>query len=185
MAINFDKIDNSYCLFLDRDGVINKRIVGGYITKWDDFEFLPHVKESIGILSKYFRRIIVVTNQQGIGKKLMTEAQLDVIHTNLRNEIIEADGVIDAIYYCPELKSSVPNCRKPAGFMAKRAKNDFPEIDFNKSIMIGDTDSDIMFGRMLGMKTVLQKSPELISESADLEIDSMDEFVRLLNTSKL
>ncbi len=155
MAKQFNiNIDRSWTLFLDRDGVINERIPGGYITSPDEFKFLPGVLDSFSIFSATFNRIIIVTNQQGIGKGLMTEEELDIIHSFMIEEIKEAGGSIDKIYYCQDLSEKENNCRKPSTKMAQMAVNEFPDIDLNKSIMVGDTKTDIMFGKNAGMKTI-------------------------------
>ena len=70
------KIDNSWTLFLDRDGVINRKLEGDYVKTIEEFEFLPNSLKAIVAFSNYFHKIIVVTNQQGISKKLMTENDL-------------------------------------------------------------------------------------------------------------
>lgn len=142
-------------LFLDRDGVINKRKVGGYITKWDDFEILPGVLEAISVFSQHFDRIVMVTNQQGIGKGLMTEEALNSIHEKFGKLVEEHKGHIDAFYYCPMLKAEANNCRKPGIKMALKAQEDFPEIDLNNSMMIGDTASDMNFAKNAGMTAIL------------------------------
>ena len=92
------QIDRTWTLFLDRDGVINKRIFGGYITTPSDFEFLPNAETAIAGFSKYFNRIIVVTNQQGIGKGLMTERNLFEIHSYMCDQIHLVGGKIDKCY---------------------------------------------------------------------------------------
>lgn len=148
-------ITNKKYLFLDRDGVINKRKVDDYITKWEDFEFLPGVLDAITIFTKYFDRIIIVTNQQGIGKKIMTIDQLDIIHSMLFETVLKHNGKIDAIYYCPMLRHEKNNCRKPSINMALSAQKQFPEINFTESIMIGDTKPDMEFGKNAGMSRVL------------------------------
>ena len=142
-------------LFLDRDGVINKRLLGGYITKWEDFEFLPGVLEALKVFKNYFNRIIIITNQQGIGKGLMSENDVKLIHQNLSQTVISHGGKIDAIYHCPMLKTDANNCRKPDIKMALKAQADFLEIDFSQSIMIGDTASDMAFGKNAGMCRIL------------------------------
>ncbi|NOX86952.1 MAG: HAD family hydrolase [Chlorobi bacterium] len=147
--------DKSWTLFIDRDGVINRRPVGDYVKKWDEFEFLPGVPEALAQLSGIFGRIIVVTNQQGIGKGLMTSGDLEEIHRKMVDKIGKAGGRIDAIYFCPDLEGEAENCRKPGTGMAERAKADFPEIDFSRSIMAGDTENDMLFGKNAGMITVL------------------------------
>lgn len=147
-------IDNTWSLFLDRDGVINRRIVGGYVTKWEDFEFLKDVKKAVELFSGIFSRIFIVSNQQGIGKGLMTDEELHLIHDKMKKEISEAGGRIDSIYYCPALSDSRSFMRKPQVGMGIKAKRDFPGISFRRSVMAGDSAGDMRFGRRLGMKTV-------------------------------
>lgn len=174
------QIDKSWTLFLDRDGVINERIFGGYIRTIEEFVFKPRVLESLSKMSASFGRIIVVTNQQGIGKKIMTESNLSEIHNYMINEIGRAGGRIDAVYFASNLKGAEPDRRKPEAAMAMEAKLDFPEIDFQRSIMVGDTDSDIKFGQNCGMKTVLMRSEELISLQADAEVENLMQLKDLL-----
>lgn len=140
-----------WTLFLDRDGVINVRVVGDYIRSLAGFEFLPHVKEAIRDFSSLFKRVIVVTNQQGVGKGLMTEADVQEIHVHMIKEIEAAGGRIDKVYFCPALDAENNPCRKPNNGMALQAQQDFPEIDLNRSLMIGDSLSDMEFGRRSGM----------------------------------
>jgi histidinol-phosphate phosphatase family protein len=155
MMNNFLKnINPSWTLFLDRDGVINKRLVDDYIKRWDEFEFLPGVLESIAVFSKLFGKIIVVTNQQGVGKGWMTESELKEINQKMIEDIEDAGGRVDGVYYCTDLKNIPANCRKPSTVMFEKAKKDFPEIVASKSIMAGDSQSDIDFGRNAGMYTV-------------------------------
>lgn len=178
---NFIKeIDKNWCLFLDRDGVINKRIFGGYIKKWEEFEFLPDVKQALKIFSDYFKYIFIVTNQQGIGKSLMTSDKLEEIHAKMISEINESGGRITQIYFCPDLKSKPENCRKPSPYMAEKAKQDFPEIDFNKSIFIGDSKSDIQFAKNTGMYSVLHKSNEMVQVEANMQVNSLIDFANQL-----
>lgn len=153
-------IDDTCTLFLDRDGVINTRIIGGYVKEPSAFHFIDGAKDAIVSFSKLFGRIIVVTNQQGIGKGLMTERNLEEVHRYMRTEIENAGGKIDAIYFAPDLSQNDPGLRKPATGMAFLAKDDFPEINFSKSVMIGDSDSDIEFGNALGMITVKVRGHE-------------------------
>jgi len=147
-------IDKSWTLFLDRDGVINKRLVDDYVKSWEEFEFLENVPETIAHCSHLFGTIVVVTNQQGIGKGLMSDADLRNIHENMTAEIKLHGGRIDKVYYCPKLKDQTPNCRKPLPFMGLQAQKDFPTIDFSKSVMVGDSISDMEFGEALGMHNV-------------------------------
>ncbi len=180
MTNNFLKnIDNTWTLFLDRDGVINKRIFGGYITSPSEFVFLPGVLESIKYLSSIFNRIIVVTNQQGVGKGIMTEAELIDLHKYMVNEITNEGGNVDSVYYCTELAEKPASCRKPSTKMAQNAVFDFPDIDLSKSIMIGDSKSDIEFGNNAGMKTVF-----ITNEGGDNIPDDMSDYL-INNLSEL
>lgn len=142
-------------LFLDRDGVLNVRIVDNYVTRKEDFVIIDGVLDAMAIFAKKFDRIFMVTNQQGIGKGLMTDEDLKEIHDDFLAKVESAGGRIDKIYYCPELKSAHSFKRKPAIGMALQAKNDFPEISLKKSIMVGDTQTDMLFGRRAHMTTVL------------------------------
>ena len=154
--------NKSWTLFLDRDGVINRRPVDDYVKNWDEFEFLPGVLGAIKKLSGIFGKIIVVTNQQGIGKGLMTIEGLANIHQKMISEIEKYGGRVDAVYFCPNLKGEDENCRKPGTAMAELAKKDFPEIYLEKSIIAGDMESDMIFGRNAGMKTVFINTNKII-----------------------
>jgi len=153
-VIDFTKIDQSWTLFLDRDGVINIENVGDYITRWEDFRFYEGVQDALRQLGALFGRIVIVTNQRGIAKGLMTGQDLQDIHTYMLGKIETAGGRIDRIYYCAD---EGPN-RKPSPGMAHQAKADFPEIDFAKSVMIGNTMSDMLFGKSVGMTTIFISS---------------------------
>ncbi len=167
------EIDSTWTLFLDRDGVINERKIGGYIQSIEEFKFLDKVEESIAFFSSIFGYIFVVTNQQGIGKGLMKECNLLDIHRYMCDKIEEKGGKITSCYFAPELKSQENNLRKPNPGMGLVAKKDFPEINFEKSIMVGDTDSDILFGKNLGMKTVRIRTHEEINIEADLTVENL------------
>ena len=172
-------IDNDWTLFLDRDGVINVRIIDGYVTKIEEFEFLPGVIEAFKIFKNKFNRIIVVTNQQGVGKGLMTEDDVKKVHDFMINEVENHDGKIDKVYFCPQLKSVPDNYRKPSPKMAYMAKEDFPEIDLSKSIMIGDMNSDVEFGKNAGMKTIFIGDNEL-KQTPDGRFNSLYDFAKVI-----
>jgi histidinol-phosphate phosphatase family protein len=175
-----EEIDHSWTLFLDRDGVINKRIPDGYVTRVEEFEFLPGSKKAIAHFASIFKYILVVTNQQGIGKGLMSEADLEAIHHNMRMEIHTAGGRIDEIYYCPELKEKNPQCRKPEIGMFLQACDDFPEIRPSKSIMVGDSDSDIQFGKLADLRLNVGIGNRVTVEDCDLHYPSLIDFAEAL-----
>lgn len=141
--------DHTWTLFLDRDGVINTH-TPGYILNEEQFVFRPGVLEAIPRLNAVFGRIVVVTNQKGVHKGLMTEADLLAVHAYMLNHIEAAGGFLDAVYACTQ--GSEAPCRKPEPGMALQAQADFPEIDFARSVMLGDALTDMQFGQRLGMR---------------------------------
>lgn len=149
------KIDKSWTLFLDRDGVINRRLPGDYVKTPDQFVFINGVPEAFRTFSDKFGHIIVVTNQQGLGKGLMTVDQLELIHEKMVNVVDRNGGRIDGIFYAPALVSDRSLLRKPFVGMGLMARKHFKEIIFKKSIMAGDSVSDMIFGKRLGMRTVM------------------------------
>jgi histidinol-phosphate phosphatase family protein len=155
MVLRQLKTDKTWTLFLDRDGVINLHYPNDYVKRWEEFYFLEGVLDALKKLSSVFRRIIIVTNQQGVGKALMTEDDLTFIHDEMLKEVRKYGGRIHAIYTATSLlEHDKQQMRKPGLGMAQRAKRDFPEIDFAHSIMVGDSLSDMEFGRNAGMITV-------------------------------
>jgi histidinol-phosphate phosphatase family protein len=171
-------IDSSWTLFLDRDGVINVE-TGDYIYHKDEFEFTSGALDALRQLSEVFGRIIVITNQRGVGKGWMTLQDLQNIHEYMLDEIEASGGRIDAIFYATSMDDDDPD-RKPNPGMAKRAGDMFPEIDFAKSIVVGDKLGDMKMGRSIGAITVL--IPSLHSydlpdhEDVDLRFDSLFSF---------
>lgn len=173
------KIDKSWTLFLDRDGVINVRLIDDYVKNLGEFEFLPGVLDAFTIFAEKFGRIIIVTNQQGVGKGLMTLQDVDKVHDFMVKEIEKQKGRVDKIYVCPQMKSDPDNFRKPSPRMAYMAQHDFPEIDFNKSVMIGDSNSDIEFGKNAGMYTILI-GDEPVKCKPDSQFESLIKFAKIL-----
>lgn len=176
------QIDKTYTLFLDRDGVLNKHLPNAYVLNTAQFEIIDGVLEALKKAASIFGRIVVVTNQQGIGKGLMTEMDLEKIHFYFLEEVKKAGGRIDEIYYCPYLADINPISRKPNTGMALKAKKDFPEIDFSKSIMVGDSWSDMVFGEKLGMYNVFINSSKHIQPDKypfryDVAHTSLKEFI--------
>ena len=146
-------MDNFDTLFLDRDGVINKKLEARYVRNFSEFEFINGALEALSELTNIFKRIIIVTNQQGISKGIMSEEDLFGLHSEMLDKISESTGRIDKIYYCPHLADSNCDCRKPRTGMIEQAIIDFPEIIIEKSYLIGDSDSDIEAGEAMNLKT--------------------------------
>lgn len=174
----YPHVDNSWTLFLDRDGVINKKL-NGYVTNINEFEFLPGAIEAISEATDLFGRIIVVTNQQCIGKEIISHSDLQSIHNFMIKHIEDSRGYIDQIFYCPNLVSEESPNRKPNPGMGLAAKEMFPDINFKKSIMIGDSPSDITFGNTLSMVTV--RIADQKDVLANFTNSSLSDFILYLN----
>lgn len=151
--LDLNSIDNTWSLFLDRDGVLNHDKVGSYIFHTGEFRFYDGVLEAMRIFNGIFANIVIVTNQRGVGKGLMSELALMEIHNKMLQEVEAAGGRIDAIYYATSLDNDHPE-RKPHPGMAHKAKDEFPDIDFTKSVMVGNNISDMEFARNSGMHAV-------------------------------
>lgn len=147
-------------LFLDRDGVINRRIVDDYVRSWEDFVFLPDIFEVLPAVHAAGLPAVVVTNQRGIARGLMSEQELADIHERMQRELMERTGHrFDAIYHCPHDRGEGCDCRKPLPGMLLQAARDNP-IDLAASWMIGDTESDVEAGIAAGCSTVLIAPPD-------------------------
>lgn len=142
-------------VFLDRDGVINRRRPeGDYVKCWEEFEFLPQAPEALRLLKEAGLRLIIVTNQRGIARGLMTNSDLEEIHRHMLAELTRLRASVDAIYYCPHEEGTC-ECRKPRDGLFRQARRDFPDIDFASSAVIGDSLTDMEVGAQLGCWTVL------------------------------
>jgi D-glycero-alpha-D-manno-heptose 1-phosphate guanylyltransferase len=141
-------------LFLDRDGVLNRHICPGYVTRWSEWEWLPGVLEELPRWAAKFPRIVLVSNQRGVGKGVMTDEDLSRVHAQMMADILEAGGRIDLALYCTSVSDEDPR-RKPNTGMFREAQALFPEIDAKSSVMLGDTQTDAAFAENCGMKFIL------------------------------
>lgn len=157
--------------------------MGGYVRTWDEFHFEPGVLDALPVLARWAPRIVLVTNQQGIGKGLMTEDELAELHERMRHHIVAAGGRLDGIRYCPHLDADDCPCRKPRPGMAQDDLAQHPEIDGALSVMVGDTPGDVEMGRRLaaanGGGAVVRISSQ-IDPAADLTYPSLATFAAAL-----
>jgi len=162
-------------VFLDRDGVLNRKMPEGqYVTRWNEFHVLPGAIEAIHLLNGAGIRAVVVSNQRGVALGLYTAEDVQEIHAEFQ-KLLETEGAhVDGFYFCPHDKGQC-NCRKPSPGMFDQAVAELPSITAAESVMIGDTISDIEFGRRLGMKTVfLEGDPERRGPGAEAARDLAD-----------
>jgi D-glycero-D-manno-heptose 1,7-bisphosphate phosphatase len=141
--------------FLDRDGTINtKPAEGDYVKRPDELELLSGAPEAIRRLNDAGLRVIVVSNQRGVALGRMTEQDVERVNQELARRLDAAAGAqIDAFFYCPH-DTGTCDCRKPDTGLFTQAHQRFPWIEFARSAMVGDSDSDVLAGRRLGMATV-------------------------------
>ena len=151
-------------VFLDRDGVINKKLEGDYVKSYDEFIFLPGAIDAIKKIKQKGLMVIIITNQSGIGRGIMSEDALIKLHGQMLAEMEKEGARIDAIYYCPHSPDNGCNCRKPKDGLFKQALMDF-DIDIKNSWMIGDEQKDIEAGEKAGCKTYLLSKGELLIEA--------------------
>jgi D-glycero-D-manno-heptose 1,7-bisphosphate phosphatase len=182
--LDLKTIDKTWTLFLDRDGVINVEKKDEYVLNSSEFIFLDGVFEALKILSEIFGLILITSNQRGVAKQLMSLEDLHNVHAFMMEEIKLRDGRIDKIYFCTDLDNTSPN-RKPNPGMALQAKKDFPQIDFSKSIMVGNKLTDMQFARNAGMHSVFIAStnPEVIfpHDLIDVRFNSLIEFAKAIH----
>ena len=138
-------------VFLDRDGVINRKPADGeYVRSWGEFELMPGALEALRSLSDYGAMLFIVTNQRGVARGIVRTDALDDVHKQL-SALLESAGVsLGGIYVCPHDVDSC-DCRKPQVGLFRQARADHPWIQLAESHMIGDSLSDMQAGHRLGM----------------------------------
>jgi histidinol-phosphate phosphatase family protein len=185
---NLLDINKDWTLFLDRDGVINEEIVGSYVTRVDEFVFCEGALEALKQLARIFDRIVVVTNQRGVGRGIMSFEALKEISRTMTTTVADAGGRIDQVYACTAVQDTDHN-RKPNPGMAYQAQQDFPEIDFKKSIIVGNSISDMEFGKRVAMRTVFlttKHAPyELPHDLIDEQYPSLISWAKSLKAAEI
>lgn len=149
-------------VFLDRDGTINEEVE--YLNNVDQLKLIDGATEAIRLLNNAGYKVVVITNQSGIAKGYLTEAQLQVIHTELKKMLQKDNAYVDAIYYCPHHPDAEVDayrvdcdCRKPKQGMLEQAAKDL-DIDLENSFVIGDKISDLGAGDAAGCRKILVRT---------------------------
>ncbi len=141
-------------LFLDRDGVLNRHLPGDYVKSWDQWEWMPGIREALAAWAGKYPRIVLVTNQRGVGRGVMTDEDLAKIHTRMMEEVLACGGRIDLILVCTAVADADPR-RKPNTGMFAEACALLPGIEAARSVMLGDSGSDERFASCCGMQFIL------------------------------
>ena len=167
------------CIFFDRDGIVNQSPGPGYVERWEDFHLLPEFVAALRLVTDRGYVAVVITNQQGVGRGIMTAATLDDMHQHLRAQLKEQAGLeLLDIFYCPHLREADCPCRKPKpGMILKAARKH--DLDLARSWMIGDAPKDTAAGRAAGCHTILV-NPAATPDQADFTFGSMAELVKNL-----
>jgi|TARA_Y100001949_G_scaffold64134_1_gene54315 histidinol-phosphate phosphatase family protein len=163
-------VEKRRAIFLDRDGVINKKR-DDYVKSINELEIFPFVASAIKKLNNANFKVIVITNQSAINRNIITHKKVEQIHLTIQNYLKKNQSFIDAFYYCPHRPDENCICRKPKPGLLIKAIQDF-KINPKESWMIGDSNSDLESGRLVGCNVMkinnhvnLEKAVELIIES--------------------
>lgn len=142
-------------IFLDRDGVISIFTPNDFIKSWEEFEFVPEAIEGVKILTDMGYKVVIISNQSGVGKGVFSKEALEEITENMKKVLRENGTDIFKVYYCTHSEDENCNCRKPKPGLFYQAKEEIGNIDFSKTFFIGDSERDIIAGKTVGTKTIL------------------------------
>lgn len=167
------------CVFFDRDGVINLSPGQGYVLSWNQFEFTPGILETLHKVRERGWSTVLVTSQRGVGKGLMTSAELTNIHSKMQQCLAQAGLSFDAIYAYTETPDC-PHLPKPDPEMLLTASKDLG-IDLGQSWIIGDSDRDMVMGRAAGLKGCIrflsEKAPQVEADFTVSGTPALDEVL--------
>lgn len=147
-------------VFFDRDGVVNLSPGAGYVLRWPDFHFSPGIVEALQLCHARGYVTVLATSQQGVGRKLMSQADLDEIHARMQAHLRSHGAAFAAIYACTCLSTDPGcTCRKPSAEMLLRAAAEH-DLNLNQSLLVGDADRDIEMGINAGVPVTIRIESE-------------------------
>jgi D-sedoheptulose 7-phosphate isomerase len=146
-------VTTTWTIFLDRDGVLNRRNGDSYVRCWDEFEWLPGAPDAVRMLNRAGALTILVTNQRGVALGQMSSEDVERIHDRMRGDLASHGARLDGIYVCPH-DADTCECRKPKPGLLIQAKRDFPTIDFGRAFLVGDSPTDMAAGNRVGCRTI-------------------------------
>lgn len=172
--------------FLDRDGVINQRArPHEYITRWEDFKFVPGAIEALKEFSHLGYKLVVITNQQSVGKGILSESRLDEIHEKMLGELARQGIDVERVFVCPHREEDGCFCRKPKPGLFYRALSELSyHVDLEKSFFLGDSETDILAGNHFGIRTFYlnHSNKKLKDAHPDAVISDLSEMKLILET---
>ncbi len=148
--------DMNKAVFFDRDGTI--AIDVRYCRRPEDFKLFPGTPKAIKSLNQHGYKVVVITNQSGIGRGFFDVAALEKIHQKMKSDLALEGAHIDGIYYCPHHPDEECECRKPKTTLIMRAVRDL-NIDLKNSFVVGDLPKDVEMGKNAGCYTILIRHP--------------------------
>lgn len=148
-------------VFLDRDGTI--MVDTGYPSDPDEVALLPGAADALRGLHKRGYALVIVSNQSGIGRGLVTSAQASAVHERVASTLLELGVPLDGAYYCPHGPDDACNCRKPLPGLLRQAASELA-LDLTRSFMVGDCQSDVEAGRSVGCTTILLGRAEGVAD---------------------
>jgi len=167
-------------VFLDRDGVINRRRPD-HVKSWAEFEFLPGALRALADLRGMNTPVVVITNQGAVGRGLIAPDQLRDIHCRMLRAIDAAGGHVSAIYTCLHAPADGCACRKPKPTLFHQASHDL-RIDLPHSVMIGDSPSDVQASRAAGCRPILVNDSGAPVDADVLAVSDLVEAATLWRT---
>ena len=170
-------------VILDRDGVLNRRPPRAeYVRTWDEFLWLPGAKEALRLLKDKGYRVVVVSNQAGIGRGVMTESELAEINRRMLEEAEQAGGKIETVYYCPHDWSTGCECRKPKPGMLFQAQKEF-HLDLTRSLFIGDDERDQQAAEAAGCQFAMVKNEDSLLNIIQRTVNQYEQSSRQENST--
>jgi D-glycero-D-manno-heptose 1,7-bisphosphate phosphatase len=169
-------------VFIDRDGTIMEDT--DYCSDPKDVRIFPGVLEALGSLRSCGFKLIIITNQSGIGRGLFTREQCHEVEAEVLRQL--GDGLVDATYYCPDAPGQHSNCRKPAPGMVVQATQDH-QIDLSRSFLIGDKEIDVECGHNAGVRAIRVRTGierDVTGSKADWVADDLSGAVQIILDAK-
>jgi D-glycero-D-manno-heptose 1,7-bisphosphate phosphatase len=169
-------------VFIDRDGTIMEDT--DYCSDPKDVRIFPGVLEALGRLKARGFKLIIITNQSGIGRGLFTLDQYRAVEAEVLRQL--GDGLVEATYYCPDAPGQQSHCRKPAPGMVVQATRDH-QIDLSRSFLIGDKEIDVECAHNAGVRAIRVRTGiqrDVTASKADWVADDLSAAVQIILDSK-